>query len=227
MVNNGGLAISGLKGKLEMGLKKGSGEDVKSCRGMLLARNAPAMGLRLKGYRRLIPTFFTLVSDGNEFWFHIPRDDVVYTGPFEFSWSQDDSLEMYLNASDLYRALFVGRIDGAIEVQDENTEYAVSVYDDGKLNRRLWIERKRFTVVRELYYDSNGLKQLEILRKRFVELDGRLYPASLVLRDAISGSSVFLDFDSITLDPENVDDGVYRFRIPDGVDVRTVEQAQS
>ena len=89
-INSDGRTFRALKGKLGMGLQKAAEEEAKRCSGMLLAENSASKGLYLKGYKRLIPTFFTLVSDGNYFWFHIPRDDVVYTGPVEFSWSDDD-----------------------------------------------------------------------------------------------------------------------------------------
>jgi hypothetical protein len=78
--------------------------------------------------------------------------------------------------------------------------------------------------VRELYYDGGGTEALEIQRKKYVELDGRMYPSSLVLHDLISGSSVFLDFDTITLDPENVPENAFRFSLPNGVEVRRVEE---
>ena len=161
-VNRDGDAIAALKGKLGLGLQKGIGEQVKRCSGMLLAERSPERGLYLKGYKRLIPTFFTLVSDGGEFWFHIPRDDAVYTGPVEFSWSKDDSLELYLNAGDLFRALFVRPVDvgAAFEVQADDTAYVVTVYAGDVVARKLWVERKRFTVVRELYYDGDGIEQL-------------------------------------------------------------------
>jgi len=228
-VNSDGDAIAALKGKLGLGLQKGIGEEVKRCSGMLLAENSSEKGLYLKGYKRLIPTFFTLVSDGREFWFHVPRDDVVYTGPVEFSWSRDDSLELYLNAGDLFRALFLRPVDvtAAFEVQADDTAYAVTVYAGDVVARKLWVERKRFTVVRELYYDGDGIEQLEIQRKEYVDLDGRLYPASLVLRDLISGSSVFLDFNSITLDPENVPDNAFRFEVPGGVEVKRVDNPRT
>jgi hypothetical protein len=224
-INDDGNAVSALKGKLSLGLQKGVDEDVKRCSGMLLAENSSGKGLYLKGYKRLIPTFFTLVSDGGQFWFHIPRDDVVYTGPAEFSWSRDDTLELYLNAGDLFRALFVRPVDvgAAFEVQTDDNAYVVTVYAGDTVARKLWVERKGFTVVRELYYDGNGIEQLEIQRREYVDLEGRLYPASLVLHDMISGSSVFLDFNSITLDPENVPANAFRFEVPDGVEIKQVD----
>jgi len=224
-INEDAALVSTLKCKLGMGLQKGPGEEARRCSGMLVARNGPAQGLYLKGYKRLIPTFFTLVSDGQDFWFHIPRDDVVYTGPVQFAWSRDDSLELYLNAGDMFRALFLRPIavDGTFDVGDEDSAYAVSIYTGDSLVRKLWVEKKRFTVVREMYYDSSGQEQLEIQRGEYVDLGGRLYPASVVLRDMVSGSSVFLDFNSITLDPENVPENAFHFEVPDGVEVKRVD----
>jgi outer membrane lipoprotein-sorting protein len=228
-LNRDGESIATLKGKLGMGLQKGPDEEVRRCSGMLLADNSSARGLYLKGYKRLIPTFFTLVSDGTEFWFHIPRDDVVYTGPMDSSWSEDDSVELYLNTRDLFRALFVGplEVDAVFEVQAVDTVYELSVYSGDIVARKLWIERKRFTVVRELYYDVNGIEQLEIQRREYVDLGGRLYPASLVLRDLISGSAVFLDFKSITVNPEDVPESAFQFRMPEGVRVKQVARNQT
>jgi len=228
-INGDGRAITALKGKLGMGLQKGAGEEVKRCSGMLLAQNSSRRGLYLKGYKRLIPTFFTLVSDGGEFWLHIPRDDVVYTGPVEFSWSEEDSLELYLNAGDLFRALFLRPVDAgaSLDVDTGDTEYVITVYAGDVPARKLWVERKRFTVVRELYYDGDGTEQLEIQRREYVDLGGRLYPASLVLHDLISGSSVFLEFNSITPDPDIVSESIFRFEVPDGVEVERVDSPRT
>lgn len=224
-VNRNAVSLGGVKGYLEMGLMKGPGEKVRRCSGMLVAVNPPRGGLYLKGYRRLNPTYFILVSDGDEFWFHIPRDNVVYTGPLDFVWSRDDSLPLYLNARDLFRALFIAPIkaDATWDVLETEGFYVITVYKNDRVTRKIRIERKGFNIVDEIYYDAQSLAQLEIQRKDFADLDGRRYPASLVLHDLISGSSVFLDFSEITLDPENVPDEAFRFRIPDDVDVRSIE----
>jgi hypothetical protein len=225
-LNRDGSAVAALKGKVGMGMQRQAGEDVKRCSGMLLAERAPVAGLYVKGYKRLMPTLFTLASNGDVFWFHVPRHNVVYTGPVESSWSEHDSLELYLNAGDLFRALFVRPVDveSPVDVENEDSVYCMTVHGRDAVSRKLWIERKRFTVVREVYYDGEGIEQLEIQRRRYVDLDGRLYPASLVLHDLVSGGSVFLDFESITLDPDNVPEGAFSFAIPNGVDVRRVDE---
>jgi hypothetical protein len=227
-LNRDGAQIRGVKGKLEMGLRKKPGEQVKRCRGVLLSRNGwygiDSLGLYLKGYKRLTPTFFTLVSDGREFWFHIPRDNVVYTGPLEFSGNRHAGHEIHLDAGDLLRALFLRPVDtkDVFEVEEEGQAYTVTVYGDGHLERKLWVERSRLTVQREIYYHPDGTPQLEIRKTGYVEADGHLYPGKVVLRDAVSGSSIFLEFDSMTINPEAIQDKVFRFDIPEGVGVERI-----
>jgi hypothetical protein len=226
-INRDAGSLNGIRGKLGMGLRKTTDGEEKRCSGMLVAVNTPRNGLYLKGYKRLIPTFFTLVCDGEQFWFHIPRDDVVYIGPADFVWSRDDSLELYLNARDLFRALFVGGIEPGArwDVKDDGAHYLITVYNDDRVARTIQVERRGFNVIRETYYNE-GTAQIEINRDKFASLDGRVYPSSLVLNDLVSGSSVYLDFTAITLDPEDVPDGAFRFRIPDDVDIIEVDSKE-
>jgi hypothetical protein len=226
-VNRNASSVRGVKGKLELGLEE-RGKKARRCSGMLIAMRPPGGGLRIKGYKRLLPTFFTLVSDGGEFWLHIPRDDVVYTGPVDFSWSREDSTKFRLNARDIVRALFVAPVEpeASWDVQNEEDNYVVTVHGTQGPARKLWIERKGFHVIRETYYDRGGSPQLEIERRKFAALGQRMYPSSFVLRDPASGSSVFLDFGEITLDPENVPGDAFRFRIPDGAEVKPVSAAK-
>jgi outer membrane lipoprotein-sorting protein len=224
-INQNASSLRGLKAKLKMGLQEHPDQETRRCSGMLIATSPPGAGLYLKGYKRLIPTFFTLVSDGDQFWFHLPREDVVYTGSVNFEWSRDDSLGLYLNARDLFRALFVGPVaaESSWDRQDDGTFYVITIYEAERPARKLWIERKGFNVVRETYYDTDGNAQLEIHRDKLADLGGRLYPSSIVLRDLISGSIVYLDFTSITLNPENVPAGAFQFRIPDDVEVKKID----
>jgi hypothetical protein len=221
-INDTAASTGAIRAKVELGLREKALSDEKNCSGLLLARRPPETGLYLKGYRQLIPTFFTLVGDSKNFWLHVPGDDLVYTGPVEFVWSEDDSVEFYLNAGDLVRALFLEPIadDAGVDVREEGTASIVTLTDEGNLLREVWFERRGFTVTREIYYDETGKARLEILRKQYTELDGRLYPASLELYDTRSSSVVYVDFASIVLDPDQVPERAFQFEIPAGTEVR-------
>jgi hypothetical protein len=169
------------------------------------------------------------VSDGREFWFHIPRYDVVYTGPLESSWDRADSLEFYLNAGDLFRALYVEplRAHDSFEVEQTDSLYTMTVRTRGAVTRRLWIERRGFGIVREIYYGGDGMEQLEIQRRGYADLEDCLYPSVLVLKDPMTGDSVFLEFTAITLNPDRIPEGAFDFAIPGGTEVKRVRTARA
>jgi hypothetical protein len=173
-------------------------------------------GLYVKGYRSVVPTLFTLVSDGRRFWLHVPRDNVVYTGPIARRRGAAGDREVPLDARDLFRALFVEPLGPGevLEVEEEPSAYAVSARRDGRVRRRLWLERRRLTIAREVFYDPSGSEELSIERERYVDAGGRLYPARITLRDGSSGSAVVLEFERVTLDPADLGSDAFRPRLP-------------
>jgi hypothetical protein len=217
-------AISGLKGALAVAYEEGAGRGARSCSAVLAARSPRASaGLYLKGYRSLAPTLFTLVSDGVRFWLHLPRDNVVYTGPV----ARRGAAEIHgirLEARDLFRALFLEPVTaaGALDVVEEPSAYVVSVKRGGRLERRLWIERRRFTVRREAFYDGAGREELRIDRERWADAGGRPYPRRLRVLDAATGASVTLDLERISVNPNDLRADAFRPPAPAGARVVAV-----
>jgi hypothetical protein len=220
-----------LKGTLEVAFEERAGGGARSCSAVLAARSpragAAAPGLYVKGHRSLLPTLFTLVSDGRRFWLHVPRDNVVYTGPI----ARRGAPELHgvrLEAGDLFRALFlepVGAIE-ALDVAEEPSTYVVSARRAGRVERRLWVERRRLTVAREVLYDGEGREELSIERERFEDAGGRLYPRRLRVREAASGATVTLDFERLTVNPVDLPADVFRPRTPAGARVVAVAGAE-
>jgi hypothetical protein len=220
-------AISGLKGALAVAYEEGAGRGARSCSAVLAARSPRASGepagLYLKGYRSLAPTLFTLVSDGGRFWLHVPRDNVVYTGPV----AHRGAAEVHgirLEARDLFRALFLEPVGaaGALDVVEEPSAYVVTIVRGGRLERRLWIERRRFTVRREAFYDGAGREEVRIERERWADAGGRPYPRRLRLLDAATGASVTLDLERISLNPTDLRADAFRPPAPAGARVVAV-----
>jgi hypothetical protein len=212
-------ALAGLEGRLTLGFQKSEGAELRTCRGVLAARSpwtGGEAGLYVKGYRSVVPTLFTLVSDGRLFWLHVPRDNVVYTGPVARRRVAANDREVPLDARDLFRALFVQPLgtDEALEVEEQPAAYVLTVRRGGRLQRRAWLERRRFTVQREVFYDPSGTEEVSIDRERYADVGGRLYPARMVLRDGASGVTVLLEFESVTLDPANLSSDTFRPKLP-------------
>jgi hypothetical protein len=131
--------------------------------------------LYLKGHGTLLPTFFTLVSNGREFWLHVPRDNTVYTGLLEAVNNKSEEYGIDLNLRDLFRALFPSPIEDGhlIELEAGDPYYVLSIFNtegtDKKLCRRLWVGDNRYMVEKEKYYDFHGGEELEIRRSNFLE----------------------------------------------------------
>lgn len=215
---HGASALAGLRGKLTLGFREDAGAELRTCRGVLAARSpwlGGDPGLYVKGYRDLLPTLFTLVSDGRRFWLHVPRDNVVYTGAVARR-RGGGAREIPLDARDLFRALFVQPLGAGevLDVEEGPATYVVSALREGRLLRRLWLDRRRFTVRREVFYDASGREEVSIDRDRWVDVGGRAFPERLLLRDGASGGTVLLEFERVTLDPADLKADAFRPRHP-------------
>ena len=228
-VNHDAAAVTSLQGKLELGMRVPPDDTFKRCRGVIASRSpwsgTESPGLFLEGYRQLIPTLFTLVSDGQDFWLHVPYDNVAYNGPIDGPHPARHGQEIRLDVNDLFRALFVQPIDPAdsVDVSEEGADYVLAIFRDGQLRRRLWIERRAFTVPREVYYGPHADVRLQIDRDAYADVSGSLFPMRLVLRDPTSSSMVLLDFSSVTLHPEKLTDRVFQPKIPPDTVVRRTD----
>jgi outer membrane lipoprotein-sorting protein len=224
-INRPSKVLQGLSAKLNLILIENGNKKESRCNGILLALNKDHSGIYLKGYRRLLPTFFTMVSNDEKFWFHIPSRNVVYTGPKEFARTTSDSIKLYLTASDLFRAIFTEPLESGCvwNISKEDTNFVVKVYEDNLLKRQIWIEGRGLNAIRETFFDNRGNAQLTIHRDRYVDLDGYFYPAYIMLNDVGSGYSVSLDFNTITLNPENLSMEAFTFNIPGNAKVISVD----
>ncbi len=219
-------AVASLKGTLAVAFEERAGSGARSFGAVLAARSptaADAPGLYLKAYRSLLPTLFTLVSDGRRFWLHVPRDNVVYTGPIARRGAAEVR-GVRLEARDLFRALFLQPLGGAatLEVAEEPSAYVVSARRAGRLERRLWIERRRLTVVRETYFDADGREEVSIERERWVAASGRRFPERLRLRDAATGAALTLEFEKLAVNPADLRADAFVPRTPAGARVVAV-----
>ena len=181
----------------------------------------------MKGHRSLLPTLFTLVSDGRRFWLHVPRDNVVYTGAV----ARRGAPALHgvrLEAGDLLRALFLQPVGAApaLDVEEEPSTYVVSARRAGRVERRLWVERRRLTVTREAFYDGAGREELSIERERWEDAGGRPSPRRLRVRDAASGATVTLEFGRLTLNPADLPKDAFRPPTPAGARVVAVAGAE-
>jgi hypothetical protein len=216
-------AVHSVKGKLALEVVRSGADERRSCRAALAAQSpvTSGPGLYVKGTHGLVPTLFTLVSDGERFWLHVPRKNVLYTGPVALGRSSEHR-DVMLDPRDLFRSLFVEPLGADVDVVEEPGLWVVTATAGAKVRRRLWIERRGLTVRREVYFDDGGAEELVVERSRFRELAGTLYPAHITLREPASGAEAVLDFETLTLNPEDVAPGTFEPLVPPGARVEVI-----
>lgn len=228
-INARAVSIRGIKAGLDMSFIRAPGEKARGCQGKLVAFRAAGEGggakIYLKGYKSLIPSFFTLVSDGTGFWLHIPSEKVVYTGPYDRV-ETADTAEVDLEAADLARALFVEPFAPAdiAGLSEESGVYIVTLTRNGALCRRLWIEKKMFAVVMEKYYNPLGGEDLELHRSQHTLSDGQHYPLEITIFKPDSGREISLIIRELTLNPAGVPPEAFRFEAPVGTKVIRLDE---
>ncbi len=222
-------SVRGIKADLDMFFLRAPGEKVKGCQGKLVALRSEWEGIGskiyLKGYKNLIPSFFTLKSDGTGFWLHIPSEKVVYSGPYDRV-ETADTAEVDLEAADLSRALFVEPFDPAdvAGLSEESGVYILTLTRDGSLLRRLWIEKKMFAVVMEKYYNPAGGEDLELRRSKHTLSDGLHYPLEITIFKPDSGREISIRIRDLTLNPTGIPPEAFRFEAPLGTKVIRLDQ---
>ena len=222
-------SIRGIKADLDMSFIRAPGEKSRGCQGKLVAFRARAAAdgsrIYLKGYKSLIPSFFTLISDGTGFWLHIPSEKVVYTGPYDRT-ETADTAEVDLEAADLARALFVEPFAPAdiAGLSEESGVYIVTLTRNGALRRRLWIEKKMFAVVMEKYYNPAGGEDLELRRSKHTLYGGVQYPLEITIFKPDSGREISLLIREFTLNPAGIPPEAFRFEAPIGTKVIRLDE---
>jgi hypothetical protein len=220
--------VTALRGGLDLAVREAADGAFRSCRGALAARSpwagASPPGIYLQGHRSPLPTLFTLVSDGRAFWLHVPREGVVYTGAIAGRPAGPGGRAVPLEVRDLFRGLFVQPLAALddVAVTEEPGSWLVSVRRDGAVRRRAWVDRRGLVVRREVFLDAAGNAELTVERDRWRASGGRWYPRRVVLTDGATGGAVRLEFDSVELDPRDLDDGAFRPRLPAGARVERV-----
>jgi hypothetical protein len=223
-------SVLGIRADLDMGFIRSEGEEMKRCRGKLISIKEMGEGGRvkiyLKGYRRLMPTFFTLTSDGREFWLHIPSENTVYTGPFDRT-EPADTAEIDLETVDLARALYIQPVDPSdlAGLSEDSGAYVLSLNRDGRLWRKIWIEKRIFAVVLDKYYTPLGGEELEVRRSEFALIDGTHYPLETVIIKPDSGREISLKMREVSLNPDGVPGAAFAFEVPGGANVKRLDQA--
>ncbi len=184
--------------------------------------------LYLKGYKSLIPTFFTLVSDSKEFWLHVPRENIVLTGNIN-KLNKIEEFTLGLRPDDLIKAIEAQPIpqtsDYIIEFQTEPEHYIITVFRkkgiDKFMERQIWVERYFLNIEREIYYNNLGIKELEIHRSNYVQEGSVFLPKETQIIRTNPRTSLYWEMKKYKIN-SSLKPELFEYKIPDGVEIETI-----
>ncbi len=222
-INNSAENFHSLKSNLEIRYRDSSTQGARECQGLLAYENPKK--IYLKGYRPLIPTFFTLVSRDGNFWVHLPRDNVVLTGQVN-QLDSSQNLQMGIRPDDLLRALNIQAIPPStthsVEMQETPTHYLLFIFRtdgiDKFLERQIWIERYFLNVEREVFYNQYGIVDVDITKKDYMNKGPVYMPREIIIFRPDRGSTLFLKSEKLEVNA-NLKPELFKFQTPPGATV--------
>lgn len=227
-INESSAGLHSVKSTLNIRVREREAQEARECQG-LLAYVKPDK-IYLKGYRPLIPTFFTMVSKDGTFWVHLPKDNSVLTGKVS-DLNASQNLEMGIRPDDLERALNIHPLptstDYVVEMQEAPAQYILSVFrtnGTGKfLERQIWIERFFLNVEREVYLNAYGVAEVDITRKNYMNENKIYFPQEIAIYRPDRGSTLFLKVNKLTINPE-LNPKLFNFEMPGGATVEELKK---
>ena len=229
-INASAAELKTLKSTMNIRVRERGMEGARECQGLLAYEKSEK--LYLKGYRPLIPTFFTLVSNDGKFWVHTPKDNQVLTGKVS-DLNETDNLQMGIRPDDLLRTLNMNPIptstDYIVEMQELPAQYIISVFrtdlaaSEKFLARQITVERIFLNVEREVYYNNYGIAELDIVRKDYTHEGAVYFPREIVIFRPDLGSSLFLKANKLMINPE-LNPKLFNFEMPGGAKVEELKK---
>jgi outer membrane lipoprotein-sorting protein len=197
----------------------------QNCQGYL-AYKRPGK-ISVKGYKELIPNFFTLVMNYPEFWFYVPKYNTVYTGQLP-KIESSRGFEIQLDPFLVERALITKPLETneTAEMKEADSLFyliSVSTEEDGLkiLKRRLWINRYNLAVEKEITFSAQGIPEIEFTRGDYKKDVFFSMPHKIQFKKIETNESVLIEIRKSYLNPE-ISEENFEYQPPNGVIIETV-----
>lgn len=235
LINRNQELIHSLTASLQVGLNFGIPGKYDSCNGQLLIERPHK--IRLTGYRSLMPTFFLMVADTDNYWVYIPSKKKVYQGltaknnmppykdeevsikdikPHEIlaALMLDDKISPSQSERKAYLDILPNiYIINIVETKGDNLLYPV---------RRIWVEREKLTVVRHELFDSQGRLRSEVYFSNHRPAGETTFPGLVLIKRPWEGMSIRLVFNKIKLN-QPLNPEAFRFQPSEDIEVINVD----
>lgn len=231
IVNTQAQSVQNLKASVYIDFKRTDSEKSQSIQNKL-ALERPDKVL-LVSFKELLPTLFTMVSNGTQFWLHVPSKKEVFVGKSHphLSSSNPENPVYSLRPYHLVDALLLEEIDSSKASQFVYMEVLPDTYilDIGNREetkyypeRRIFIERENLKLTRYQYFSEKGLLVSDVRYSNYKSVEGVDFPHRVDIQRPWEGVKMVLTFSEIQINT-NLNPRTFTFSLPRGHKVVELE----
>jgi outer membrane lipoprotein-sorting protein len=180
----------------------------------------------LVSYKELLPTLFTMVSDGTQFWLDIPSKKQVYVGKNKssISSSQQENPAYNLRPLHLVGALLLEEV----ELKDPSQFFYLEVLPDTYVlnlgikdetnskyypQRRFYLERENLTITRYQSFDDKSLLVSDVTYDNYKKVGKMMFPYRVDINRPWEGIELALTFREIEINTD-LNPKMFTFSLP-------------
>jgi len=223
-VNAQAQAIKTVKASIYIDFRSAASEKVQSIQSKL-ALERPDKVL-LVSFKELLPTLFTMVSDGAQFWLQIPSKKEVFTGKAQFhvsnSWEKNPVYR--LRPSHLIDALLLREIEPDTPSQFVYVEVLPDAYvlnvglkeeTDSKYypQRRVFIEREDLRIRQYQGFNEKGLLVSDVTYGNYKKIGSLTFPHRVDIKRPWEGIELTLLFREVQINTD-LNPKMFTFSLP-------------
>jgi hypothetical protein len=213
-------------------------EKYRGLRGYILLKRPESVLLNLQ-----VPvvktTLFKLISVGDSFSLHYPRDNKFYLGKNSIKELVVDKFSFPIRGSHIFEAIFPQAIkldSPGIWISNEEQSdalaryYVLSIFRQGAppamhILRRIWIERMGLTITRQQVFSEDGKVVSDISYSKKTIVDRFSLPRNIHIDRPLDGYVLDLEFNNWEMNSPNLTDDVFEMASPPGVRVIDIEDS--
>ncbi|MDP8262187.1 MAG: hypothetical protein P9M13_02660 [Candidatus Ancaeobacter aquaticus] len=219
--------FSALKSDIQIEIKSNLIPDTQFCKGKMMLLRPDK--IRMKGYKPFVPTLFDLASNGEEFWFYIPKEKKLYTGTYEDDSSS--SIKLDVDPMSLISAMTFDNVD------DDSDEEIVFLERSGEscvvnvlnkylsdsgyfryfMKRKIVISLESHKILQQAYYKNDGNVSFEVYYEKYTVRDDVSFPQQIVFVRPKTGTWVRINLLKTSFN-QTFSDGVFSLDSVKGVE---------
>jgi outer membrane lipoprotein-sorting protein len=215
----GGQKLTSIKANADITIISPEINELFKCKGVL--RFQKPKKIRVIG-SKFASTVFDILSDGENYWFHLPKQKVVYTGKCDVSRKTNDNA--YIFPDDIGTLLDYGKIfeERSAYMETWPTFWLIHVFykkDESFLPYcRLKIDRIDNEVTEVTLFKKDSSVKVQAFFGNYINIDGQTVPEEVQINWPETSTSLILVLNNLSIN-EDLKPQIFQFKKPKKADL--------